>query len=258
MELSEQGDEGGYGCKHRVWGQHFGTGVTVRGRLCNGTEIKMRTQEETGVVWEGKQQEENHRREGWGKSLFCTLGWSLWFLRLQLDAACPVWWEGNKTIPPPVICYSPNARYSPGAKLRQQTELCRCCTSASVQKPWCETTHFSLKCCQVCSKCLSLHWSGWGTSMQFVQAALWWWNNLQEDATSILLAVGPRVDASIFTCLYTLVLLSLCCRYVSVSAILVHVKFSPSFPLAVIWVPPMEEVCWFAFRSLSPGNDFDL
>jgi len=49
MGLSEQGDEGGYGCKHQVWGPYFGASVTVRDGLCDGTGIKMRTQEETGV-----------------------------------------------------------------------------------------------------------------------------------------------------------------------------------------------------------------
>lgn len=55
--------------------------------------------------------------------------------------------------------------------------------------------------------------------MQFVQTAQWWRNDLrQEDATSALLAVVPRVNASLSICSYSLGLLSLCCQQESVNA----------------------------------------
>lgn len=52
--------------------------MTVRGRLCNGTEIKMRTQEQTGVESEeGSSRKKTIEEKVRGKSLVCTLGWSL-------------------------------------------------------------------------------------------------------------------------------------------------------------------------------------
>lgn len=38
----------------------------------------------------------------------------------------------------------------------------------------------------------------------------------------------------------------------------VRVRSSPLFLLAVTSMPPVEEVYLFAFRSSSPGGDFDL